>query len=176
MSRSIDRRRMMGVGLSALAASLAGCVSATPSKTAGGPFGRVIVDTSPMNANGSGELGANIRPMVAQAVTAALRGRTGVRGAPDVVVTVKSVTLALYGGLGGGGGDPMFRFGFNDSPSDFIDATVSVVRGREVLDSFPVLANQPASFGGPVVDPRSEWRRVQALIEALAYWIGKRLA
>lgn len=173
-SRSIDRRALLGGGLVALAAGLAGCVTATPSKTAGGPFGRVIVDTSAMTANGSGQLGANISPMVAQAVTSALGGRTGVRGAPDIVVRVKSLTLAMYGGLGGGG-DSMFRFGFSDSPLDFIDATVSVVKGSEVLDTFPILANQPASFGGPVMDPRSEWRRVQALVNALGYWVGKRL-
>lgn len=175
MSRSIDRRALLGTGLAALAAGLAGCVTAGPSKVAGGPFGRVIVDTSPMTANGSGELGARIRPAVAREVTAALGGRVGVRGAPDIVITVKSLTLNMYGGLGGGG-DPMFRFGFADSPLDFIDATVSVVKGREVLDTFPVLANAPASFGGLVVDPASEWRRVDALVRALAYWTAKRLA
>ncbi len=175
-SPSISRRAFLGVAAGALgAAPLAGCVTAPVPEAARGPYNRILVDTGPMAATGAGELAARIRPLVGQAVTRALGGRVGVRGGPDVIVTVKSLQLAMYGG-GGSFHDNMFPFGNDTMAQDWIDATVTVQRGTEIIDSFPVMTNQPASTGGPVIDPQSEWRRVLALVDALAYWIGKRLA
>ena len=78
----------------------------------------------------------------------------------------------MYGGLGGG--DRLFPFGPDSSPLDFLSGTVTVRRGGEVLDVYPLTVNAPASNGGLTIDPRSEWRRIAALCDAVGYWIARR--
>lgn len=139
-------------------------------------FSRVVIDTSPLAASGASQLGENIKPMLTPGVVEAMGGLVDPRdrGAPVLVISIKSLDLPSYSG--GDNSDPHFRFGGAGSSMDSLDTVVTVVSGRKVLSTFPLLVSQPSSAGGSWFLPNNEDRRVQALGRSLGGWIRKKVA
>lgn len=137
-------------------------------------FGRVVIDTSPVAASGAGQLAEHIRPMLAPGVGRALAGLVDPRDrrAATIVVTIKSLTLSMYGGAE----SRSERHGFGGgSSTDYLDTVVTIQSGRQVLQQFPLLVVQPASSGGPWFLPNQEDHRVENLGNALGFWLRKKL-
>ena len=61
------------------------------------------------------------------------------------------------------------------SASDYLDTVVTVVRGRTVLATYPILINQPSSVGGPWFAQPNEDRRVAQLGVTLGQWIRRKV-
>ena len=139
-------------------------------------FNRIIIDTTPVADSGTRQLAQNIKPMLAAGVMRAMAGSIDQRdrSAPILVITVKSLQLAAYGGSDSSGDG--FRFGGGGlSATDYLDTVVTVVQGRTVVASYPMLINQPASAGGPWFVQPNEDRRVVALGDTLGQWVRRKV-
>jgi hypothetical protein len=170
MSPSSDRRTVL-VGLAAVA--LAAALPAVPALAQQARFSRVVIDTSPLANSGASQLGENIKPMLYSGVVRAMAPYMAPkdRSAPTLVVTIKSLDLPSYGG-----NDDNFRFGFGGGgPRDYLDTTVTVVSGRQVIASFPLLINQPSASGGPWFVQPNEDRRVAQLGVTLGEWVRRKV-
>jgi hypothetical protein len=162
-------RRAVLAGLAGLALA---SVAALPAAAQQARFSRVVIDTSPLAASGASQLGENIKPMLYAGVTRAMAPymAPGDRRAPTLVVTIKSLQLPSYGG------EDDLRFGFGGGgPRDYLDTTVTVVSGRQVLASYPLLINQPSSAGGPWFVQPNEDRRVAQLGVTLGEWVRRKV-
>src|SRR5690349_1612443 len=74
-------------------------------------FNRIIIDTTPVAESGTRQLAENIRPMLAAGVMRSMGPYIDQRDrkAPTLVITVKSLQLAAFGGNDDAGDG--FRFG-----------------------------------------------------------------
>lgn len=158
----------------AIAVGLAALLGAGPA-WAQARFNRIVIDTSPVAATGTSQLAENIRPILAAGVMRAMAGSVDPRdkNAPTLIITVRSLQLAAFGGSDDGGDG--FRFGGGVSSSDYLDTVVTVVRGRTVLSTFPILINQPSSAGGPWFAQPNEDRRVAQLGVTLGEWVRRKV-
>jgi hypothetical protein len=139
-------------------------------------FNRVVIDTTPVADSGTRQLAENIRPMLAAGVMRAMQSSVDPRdrNAPTLVITVKSLQLAAFGGNDDAG--PGFRFGGGGlSSTDYLDTVVSVVQGRKVVSSFPLLIHQPSSAAGPWFAQPNEDRRVVQLGDTLGQWVRQKV-
>jgi hypothetical protein len=162
------------IALLLAAFAAAGLLALPGAASAQARYGRVVIDTSPIAESGAGQFAENIRPMLIPGVSRALAGLVDPRDrrAPTVVVTIKSLTLSMYGGAE----DRSSRLGFGGgSSTDYLDAVVTIQSGPRVLSQFPLLVTQPASAGGSWFLPNQENRRVVLLGEALGYWLRRKL-
>jgi hypothetical protein len=153
---------------------LAALLGAAPA-SAQARFNRIVIDTSPVAASGTGQLAENIRPIIAAGVMRAMGGSVDPRdrNAPTLVVTVRALQLAAFGGSDDRGDG--FRFGGGVSATDYLDTVVTVVRGRTVLATYPILINQPSSVGGPWFAQPNEDRRVAQLGVTLGEWVRRKV-
>jgi hypothetical protein len=177
MSRSSEPRIVSGLGRSvfALAAVCAALLIAGPA-AAQARFNRIVIDTRPVADSGTRQLAENIRPMLAAGVMRAMGSSIDPRDrkAPTLVITVKSLQLAAFGGNDDGGDG--FRFGGGGmSSSDYLDTVVSVVQGGKVVSSFPMLIHQPSSAAGPWFVQPNEDRRVVQLGDTLGQWVRQKV-
>ena len=171
-SPSSETRRSLLLGAFVLAAAgfpAAALAQAEPR------FSRVVIDTAPMAASGAAQLGENIKPLLAPGVAEALAGLIDPRDrrAPVLVISIRSLDLPSYSGSDDS--EPHFHSGGGMS-SDSLDTVVSVVAGRKVLSTFPLLVSQPSSAGGSWFLPNNEDRRVQSLGRSLGGWVRRKLA
>jgi hypothetical protein len=169
MSPSSSRRAVLA-GLAGLALT---SLATLPAAAQQARFSRVVIDTSPLAASGAGQLGENIKPMLYAGVMRAMAPYMAPkdRSAPVLVVTIKSLQLPSYGGE-----EDHTRFGLGGGGSrDYLDTTVTVVSGRQVLASYPLLINQPSSAGGPWFVQPNEDRRVAQLGVTLGEWVRRKV-
>ena len=101
--------------------------------------------------------------------------RLGIEGYPPGARLHLRITNVYRSSFGAGPGFGRFGGGGSFAPHDTIEGEGLVLdaRGR-VLERRRVIANSPA--GGVGFAPGSEPRRVQALIETLAYWAPREFA
>ncbi|MFO1147901.1 MAG: hypothetical protein U1E62_05935 [Alsobacter sp.] len=168
------RAVLVGLAAAALAAALPALPAFAQQASAQQPrFSRVVIDTSPLAASGASQLGENIKPMLYAGVVRAMAPYLAPkdRSAPVLVVTIKSLQLPSYGG-----NDDNLRFGFGGGgPRDYLDTTVTVVSGRKVVSTIPLLINQPSSSGGPWFVQPNEDRRVAQLGVTLGEWVRRKV-
>jgi len=139
-------------------------------------FNRIIIDTTPVADSGTRQLAENIRPMIAAGVMRSMGPYIDQRdrNAPTLVITVKSLQLAAFGGNDDAGDG--FRFGGGGmSSTDYLDTMVAVVQGRTVVASYPMLINQPSSAAGPWFVQPNEDRRVVQLGVTLGQWVRQKV-
>ncbi len=161
---AMTTRRAFLTGSAMLAAG--GLVS-FPALAQGAAIGGIRVDARRLGPQGWGENA----PLIARAFEAELARQLGPlrrRGGPTLYVTVQGLWLAgspgggMAGDGSGGGNDNM------DSVAEVID------RGR-VLFSRDIRSTLLASSGGAWYRPDVDQRRVAALLENNAQWIGRYL-
>lgn len=168
MSRSFDRRAVLGLGASALAA---GVVASSPvlAQMAGGPtISGISVDIRPLEAKGLNGFAEALGAAVHQQLSREFAGRiTRDRRAPVLYVQLTGISMtppagpAVGRGRGGGGG----------AESDFLEGTVSL--GGQ---SFPLLVQQNAGTAGDWRRPEvNDRRRFDALAYAFAHWTRRKV-
>lgn len=130
-------------------------------------FHAIIIDTSPMAAKGVPNLAARVRAALAPALAQELAGRvaTGDRRAPDLVVRVDAFELATTDGS-----DSFFS-----GELDYLDGEVSVVSGRNVLETFPLTTRQSPQVAGAWYLPDNEQRRMVFIAGSFAQWVRQKL-
>lgn len=173
MKSWMSRSSSWTLALAALAGHVLSALAALPAAAQQPRFSRVVIDTSPLAASGASQLGENIKPMLYAGVNRAMAPYLAPkdRSAPVLVISIKSLQLPSYGGA-----DDNWRFGFGGGgPRDYLDTTVSIVSGRQVLSSFPLLINQPSSSGGPWFAQPNEDRRVAVLGVTLGEWVRRKV-
>jgi hypothetical protein len=160
----LSRRALLfALGASALAA---------PAQAQAQAYSRITADASRLRELGLGPYAREIEANLARSLARAFAGRTGVRGAPALLVRITGVQLSSYAGGEGGDG---FRFGGGGSSSDYMDGEALVLDGRRVLSRHPQLATLPSSSGGAWYGPQNEQRRTAALCDHYAGWLARAL-
>ncbi len=163
-----SRLRRLAV-LAAGALGLAGPASAEPGNWTPA-FSDVQVDVRPLLAQGGGLPAEVLRADLTAALRRSLADRVGGRG-PRLVVRVTGLSMRAYvagnvgrGGLGGG------------NQSDYLEGEALLVdRGGAVIARHPQLSVMPSSYGGAWYDPDSERRRIAAIADIYAQWLGREL-
>ncbi len=145
-------RRAVLAGLAAFATA--------PALAQGSAYSGVVIDTGPL---GLGEpFSGFLRANLGRSLQRRMAGRLGVRGAPQLVVRLRSIQLAS---LPSGGGR---RFG-GGGASDYLQGDNLVVQGRQVIQQVPLTVNRNAD--GAWYLPDNEQQRTAALCDTYAGWL-----
>lgn len=156
-------RRTLLTGSAALAAG--GLVS-LPVLAQGIAIGAIRVDARRLGPQGWGENAPRIAYALEQELARQL-GPLRRRGGPTLHVTV----LGLWLASAAGGGSPG-----EGTTNDTMDTVAEVIDRGRVLFSREIRSTLPSSSGGAWYRPDVDQRRVVALLENNAQWIGRYLA
>ena len=130
-------------------------------------YSRVSADVATLREAGLGRYAEFVRVNLDAALQRAFAGRTGVRGAPALIVKLSGVQLSAYvdGGLGG----------FDSASSDFMTGEAFVLTGGVVSRRYPQVINSPAGPGGSWPEEGGEQRRTAVLCQNYAAWLSRAL-
>jgi len=155
-------RRAFLTGSAALAA---GGLASLPALAQGTAIGGIRVDARRLGPQGWGENA----PRIARALELELARQLSPlrqRGGPTLYVTVQGLWLASSAGTGGAG---------DAGDNDNMDSLAEVIDRGRVLFSRDIRSMLLSSSGGAWYRPDIDQRRVTALLENNAQWIGRYL-
>ena len=130
-------------------------------------YSRIAADVSTLREAGLGRYAEFVRLNLDSALQRAFAGRTGVRGAPSLVVKLSGVQLSAY--VGGG------LSGFDSASSDFMTGEAFVLTGGSVSRRYPQVVSSPAGPGGSWPEEGGEQRRTAVLCQNYAAWLARAL-
>jgi hypothetical protein len=172
--RSSTWRSADGLTRRALLCAAAALLIATP-KTAlartPGPFGRIIVDVTPLEAKGMGGYARVVKAAVETAAATSFAGAVapGGRGLPTLIIQVSGLSLSAYAGSSGvwpnSGG----------VSSDYMEGRLITQVGGKTVATIPMLSALPASSGGAWYAPDNDQRRLLALAQHFTWWSRRKL-
>lgn len=151
-----------GKALALLALVLA-VIGLAPAATAR-PAPRIGIELAPL---GAGMIASRIRAVLPRALAAELAatGSTLVPPGGRIVIRIDKVFLS---------GDGVFDDYGTAFMHDAVDGEVRIFdRNGRLVSSRPAKARSPVSAGGTAAILEAERRRVDALMEALAYWVAR---
>jgi hypothetical protein len=160
----MSRRRVL-----AGAVALLGAGASRAAEAGTQDFGRIRVDVSAYRANAGSVAAARIAAALDASLRRHFAGRAGVRNAPDLVVSIRTVRFASVSGGGA------FGFGFGSGDSDEMDGEALIVRGTTVVGRHPQLLSQDAGHGGSGLDIDGERLRLANLCNNYAAWLARAL-
>lgn len=156
----MDRRAFLS-GSAAVLAGAAALLSPAGKALAqsGQRVRRIVVDTRPLEGRGGRGAAAIVGARLRESLNREFAGRLG--AGPDLVVRVHTV---LLGTMPMGGGD-----GFAGPSSDYMEVDFAIGGRRE-----PLLVTLSSDSAGVWYLPDNEPRRLRALADSAASWIGRR--
>ncbi len=163
---SLSRRSLLGLAAGTSVLAITGRAQAQTQVQAAA-YSRVSADVATLREAGLGRYAEFVRVNLDSALQSAFAGRTGVRGAPALVVKLSGVQLSAYAGGGFGG--------FDSASSDFMTGEAFVLTGGSVSRRYPQVISSPAGPGGSWADEGGEQRRTAVLCQNYAAWLARAL-
>lgn len=161
-SRALPSRRSF-LAWTAGAGSLA---AAGWAQAQAGAYSRASADVSTLREAGLGGYAEFVRVNLDAALQRAFVGRTGIRGAPALVVKLTGVQLTSYAGGG---------FSLDSANSDYMTGEAFVLTGGLVVRRHPQVISAPAGPGGSWPEEGGEQRRTAVLCQNYAAWLARAL-
>lgn len=141
--------------------AFAASAAAAPALGQGQAYASVTADITPIAE--LGDYARFVRANLNAALQQAFAGRTGIRGAPRLVVRI--IAIQLSSNVDGG-------FSLDSGNSDFMTGEALVLDRNVVLRRHPQVVSAPAGPGGPY-EEGGEQRRTAILCRNYAAWLAR---